>query len=111
VTICITGTDRVDSEHPLDVGGDREAPAAAALVAQAQAGDLDRIVERHRLMEVERDPPGSVLELGEPRTVTRDVRVRSRIGRAVGPQISPVSSSRTYNTSPGGSVTGRSTRE
>src|SRR5690606_13760752 len=63
------------SEHPLDVGGDGQSPATAAQVTDTKTGDLERIVERDRLVEFQRDPPGGVLELGESGAVTGDVEV------------------------------------
>ena len=58
--------------------------------------DLDRIVERHELQQLERDAVRRVLEAAVALAVTDDVgRGSSRIGSAVGAHSSPLSSSRT----------------
>ena len=49
-------------QHPLDIGGDRDAAAARRVVAHAQPADLDGILERHEHRELQFDAMGQVLE-------------------------------------------------
>ena len=50
------------TQHPFHVGGHRQVPGAARGVAQRQARDLDRIVERHVLQKIGGDAVRRMLE-------------------------------------------------
>src|SRR5439155_11258777 len=50
------------AEHPLDIRRDRKPPGSARRVPDRQPRDLDRIIERHVLEEIERDTVCGVLE-------------------------------------------------
>ena len=65
---------RVAAQHPLDVGGHRERRGRPRAVLEAQARDLDRVVERHELEQLERDAVALVLEAAVPLAVAGDVR-------------------------------------
>jgi hypothetical protein len=77
------------AEHPLGVGGDGEPPVTARAVVERQPRDLDRVLERHVLQQLERDAVGLVLEAAVAEAVARDVRPPSRIGCAVGSRRRP----------------------
>src|SRR5207247_2778249 len=64
------------ARHPRDVRRDREAPGAAGAVLDHEAQDLDRVVGRDELEQVERDPVRGVLETAVALAVADDVRPR-----------------------------------
>ena len=61
------------AEHPLDVRGDRETPRSARVILDRQPRNLDRVVERHKLQELERDPVRGVLETAVALAVAGDI--------------------------------------
>ena len=61
------------AQHPLDVGGDREAPRLAGPVLDRQPRDLDRILGRDELQELQRDAARGVLEAAVALPVPGDV--------------------------------------
>ena len=80
------------AEHPLGVGGDRQAPRSPGPVLHGEHGDLDRVVERHELDEVELDAVVEVLEAAVSGAVARDVgrvRAANRLRRRA-PQLTAV---------------------
>ena len=62
------------AEHPLDAGGHRQPSRPSGRVRQRETRDLDRIVERHQLQELERDAVRDVLEARVALPVPDDVR-------------------------------------
>ena len=80
------------AEHPFDIGRDRKPPRPRRRVADRQARDLDRIIERHVLEEIERDAVRGVLEPAVALAVPGDIGrglVTDRQGRR-SPQLAGV---------------------
>src|SRR5205085_3004664 len=50
------------SEHPFDVSGDRKPAGLRRVIADLEAGDLDRIMQRHELHELDADIVRNVFE-------------------------------------------------
>ena len=61
-------------QHPLGIGSHRQAPCAAGPVLDGQHRDLQRIVERDELDQVEADSIADVLESAVAEAMSGDVR-------------------------------------
>ena len=85
------------TEHPFHIGRDRKPPRPRRNVADLQARDLDRIVEAARIAADRVRCRGRHVRTGYSlgRAGRYRARPRPRIGSAVGPHKSPLSSSRT----------------
>ncbi len=97
------------AEHPLDVGGHRQPARPAAAVAERQARDLDGVVERHELQQVERDAVRLVLEAAVALAVAGHVGMRPVVAdrqRGRAPQLAGVLVAEDRAPRPGGSLTG-----
>jgi hypothetical protein len=69
---CGAATDHV--QHPLRIGGDREPARAIGPIRERQARDLDGVIRRHELQQIQRDAVGGVLEATISLSVSNDIR-------------------------------------